>query len=303
MKRDFIHITDFSAEEIQTIFDISSRLKKETKEGSQHHYLKGKTLAMIFQKPSARTRVSFETAMWHLGGYALFLGPSDVGFGKREEIKDLAQLFSRYNDIIMARVYDHEHILELANHATVPTINGLTDYNHPCQVMADIYTVLEKRGHLEDLKISFIGDGNNVFNSWLYLAHRLPMRVSLACPEGYEPDQKLVDSTNSAGLSKVTISNDPYEIIEDSDLVYTDVWTSMGDEKEINERAQLFRPFQVNETLMKAASKQAYFLHCLPAHRGEEVTDEVIDGKQSVVWRQALNRVHAQKSIINWCLS
>lgn len=298
MKRDFIHITDFSDEEIQTIFNISSRLKKETKEGSHHHYLKGKTLAMIFEKPSARTRVSFETAMWQLGGYALFLGPSDVGFGKREEIKDLAKLFSRYNDIIMARVYDHEHILELANHATVPIINGLTDYNHPCQVMADIYTVLEKRGNLEDLKISFIGDGNNVFNSWLYLAHRLPMTVSLACPEGYEPDQKLVESANSVGLSKVTISNDPYEIISDSDVVYTDVWTSMGDDKKTNEKTQLFRPFQVNENLMKAASKQAYFLHCLPAHRGEEVTDEVIDGPQSIVFDQAENRMHVQKAII-----
>tara|TARA_Y100001970_G_C14092593_1_gene780849 strand:+ start:292 stop:1209 length:918 start_codon:yes stop_codon:yes gene_type:complete len=298
LEKDFIHITDFSIEEIKSILDVSSRLKQEASEGIQHKYLDGKNLAMIFQKPSARTRVSFEIGMWQLGGYALFLGPSDLDFGNRENIRDSAQVFSRYNDIIMARVFKHKDILEFANHATVPVINGLTDYNHPCQVMSDIFSIQEKRGHLEDLQISFIGDGNNVFNSWLFLAQRLPIRLCLASPKGYEPDQKLVDLTRTVGLSEVKISNDPYEIIAGSDIVYTDVWTSMGNEKETSKRVQNFSLFQVNESLMKVAKKEAYFLHCLPAHRGEEVTNEVLDGPQSIVFDQAENRLHVQKALL-----
>ncbi len=298
MKKDFIHITDFSIEGIKSILDVSSRLKQEASEGIQHKYLDGKNLVMVFEKPSARTRISFEIGMWQLGGYALFLGPSDLDFGNRENIRDSAQVFSRYNDIIMARVFKHKDILELANHATVPVINGLTDYNHPCQVMSDIFSIQEKRGHLEDLQISFIGDGNNVFNSWLFLAQRLPIRLCLACPKGYEPDQKLVDLTRKVGLSEVKISNDPYEIIAGSDIVYTDVWTSMGNEKEISKRVQNFRLFQVNQSLMKVAKKEAYFLHCLPAHRGEEVTNEVLDGPQSIVFDQAENRLHVQKALL-----
>ena len=298
LNKDFLHITDFSAEEIQAIFDLSTRLKMETHKGKPHHLLRGKTLAMIFQKPSARTRVSFETGMCQLGGHALFLGPADVGLGKREAVKDLAQLFSRYNDLIMARVFDHEHILQLAEHATVPVINGLTDYNHPCQVMADIFTVLEHRGHLDDLKISFIGDGNNVFHSWLFLAQRLPMQLGLACPEGYDPDKELVEKTRSTGLSEIVISHDPFDIATDSDVVYTDVWASMGQEEETEERAKIFQPFQVNSELMEAAGEKAYFLHCLPAHRGDEVTDDVIDSPQSIVFDEAENRMHVQKAIM-----
>lgn len=298
MKRDFLQITDFSAEEIKAIIDLSARLKRETQEGIKHHILKGKTLAMIFQKPSARTRISFETGMWQLGGYALFLGPADVGLGKRESVKDLAHLFSRYNDIIMARVFDHQHILELAEHATVPVINGLSNYNHPCQIMADIFTVFENRGHLEDLKVSFFGEGNNVFHSWLYLAHRIPMKICLACPKGYEPDSKLVKSVRSTSISEVIISNDPYDIVSNSDVIYTDVWASMGEEEEVANRAKIFHPFQVNSRLMRAAGDQAYFLHCLPAHRGDEVTDKVLDSSQSVVFDEAENRMHVQKAII-----
>ena len=242
MKRDFLHITDFSKEEIDVLFELSARLKKEVKKGTSHHLLKGKTLAMIFQKPSARTRVSFETGMVQLGGHALFLGPDNVGFGKREATKDLGRLFSRYNDLIMARVFDHDHILELAKHASVPVINGLTDYNHPCQIMADIFTVLEHRGHLDDFTLSFVGDGNNVFHSWMYLAQRLPMKLKLACPEGYEPDEKLVATTRSAGLSEVTISHNPFEIVAGSDVVYTDVWVSMGCEDEEESRLAKMRP-------------------------------------------------------------
>ena len=298
MKRDFLHITDFSKEEIDGLFELSARLKKEVKEETPHHLLKGKTLAMIFQKASARTRVSFETGMFQLGGHALFLGPDNVGLGKREATRDLARLFSRYNDLIMARVFDHEHIIKLAKHASVPVINGLTDYNHPCQIMADIFTVLEHRGHLDDFTLSFIGDGNNVFHSWMYLAQRLPMKLNLACPEGYEPDEKLVEMTRSAGLSEVTISHDPFEISTGSNVIYTDVWASMGQEEEAAERAKVFQPFQVNSELMKAAGEQAYFMHCLPAHRGDEVTDTVIDSDRSIVFDEAENRMHVQKALM-----
>ncbi|MBH31126.1 MAG: ornithine carbamoyltransferase [Candidatus Marinimicrobia bacterium] len=298
MKRDFLHITDFSKEEIDGLFELSARLKKEVKEGTPHHLLREKTLAMIFQKPSARTRVSFETGMFQLGGHALFLGPDNLGLGKREATRDLARLFSRYNDLIMARVFEHDHILDLAKYASVPVINGLTDYNHPCQIMADIFTVLEHRGHLDDLTLSFIGDGNNVFHSWMYLAQRLPMKLNLACPEGYEPDEKLVETTRLAGLSKVTVAHDPFDIVAGSDVIYTDVWASMGQEEEAADRAKVFQPFQVNSKLMKAAGEQAYFMHCLPAHRGDEVTDEVIDSHRSIVFDEAENRMHVQKAIM-----
>tara|TARA_Y100000590_G_scaffold301127_1_gene339459 strand:+ start:1111 stop:2028 length:918 start_codon:yes stop_codon:yes gene_type:complete len=298
LKRDFLHITDFSKEEIDGLFELSARLKKEVKEGTPHHLLREKTLAMIFQKPSARTRVSFETGMFQLGGHALFLGPDNLGLGKREATRDLARLFSRYNDLIMARVFEHDHILDLAKYASVPVINGLTDYNHPCQIMADIFTVLEHRGHLDDLTLSFIGDGNNVFHSWMYLAQRLPMKLNLACPEGYEPDEKLVETTRLAGLSKVTVAHDPFDIVAGSDVIYTDVWASMGQEEEAADRAKVFQPFQVNSKLMKAAGEQAYFMHCLPAHRGDEVTDEVIDSHRSIVFDEAENRMHVQKAIM-----
>lgn len=298
MKRDFLHITDLEAEEIHELFDLAARLKSETKGGTEHHYLKGKSLAMIFQKPSARTRVSFETGMWQLGGQALYLGPSDIGFGKRETVKDLAQLFSRYNDLIMARLFDHEHVLELGRYASVPVINGLTDYNHPCQVMTDMFTIREHRGHLDDLKIIFIGDGNNVANSWLNLARRLPIELVIICPEGYEPDIETFEAAKSVGLSDVSISHDGKEVVSGADVIYTDAWASMGQESENEERRKIFQPFQVNRDLMKVAGEQAYFMHCLPAHRGDEVTDEVIDGPQSIVFDEAENRLHVQKAIM-----
>jgi len=298
MTRNFLQITDLTTDEIHELFDLSARLKRETKAGKEHHLLKGKSLAMIFQKPSARTRVSFETGMWQLGGCALYLGPSDIGLGKREVVKDLAQLFSRYNDLIMARVFDHDHILELGKYASVPVINGLTDYNHPCQVMADIYTILEYRGHLNHLKVVFIGDGNNVANSWLNLAQRLSFELVIVCPEGYEPDSNTFEASNSAGLSQVSISHDGKEVVRDADIIYTDIWASMGQESEAGKRKNIFKPFQVNLDLMNVAGEKAYFMHCLPAHRGDEVTDDVIDGPQSIVFDQAENRLHMQKAIM-----
>lgn len=298
MKRDFLHITDFTRVEIDEVLELSVRLKKETREGTSHLLLQGKTLAMIFQKPSARTRVSFETGMYQLGGHALFLSPADIGMGKRETTADIARLFSRYNDIIMARVFDHQHILDLGKYAAIPVINGLTDFNHPCQVMSDIFTVLEHRGHLNDLKVVFVGDGNNVAHSWFKLAQRIPMELIIACPEGFEPDENVVKETQETGLSSVSVSYDSYSAAAGADVIYTDVWASMGQEEEAAERKKIFEPFQVNTELMTVAGDQAYFMHCLPAHRGDEVTDEVIDGSQSIVFDEAENRMHVQKAIM-----
>jgi len=298
MKRDFLHITDFTRDEIDEVLELSARLKKETREGTSHLLLQGKTLAMIFQKPSARTRVSFETGMYQLGGHALFLSPADIGMGKRETTADIARLFSRYNDIIMARVFDHQHILDLGKYAAIPVINGLTDFNHPCQVMSDIFTVLEHRGHLNDLKVVFVGDGNNVAHSWFKLAQRIPMELIIACPEGFEPDENVVKETQETGLSSVSVSYDSYSAAAGADVIYTDVWASMGQEEEAAERKKIFEPFQVNTELMTVAGDQAYFMHCLPAHRGDEVTDEVIDGSQSIVFDEAENRMHVQKAIM-----
>lgn len=298
MTRNLVNIADFSKVEITEILNIASQLKNEVKHNVKHHHLENKTLIMLFEKPSARTRISFETGMCQLGGNAIFLGPNDLALGKRESIEDLARVLSRYNDIIMARVFDHDHIVKLAKFSTIPVINGLTNYNHPCQILSDGLTILEKFGKLENLKISFIGDGNNVFHSWLYMGQRFPLNINIACPKGYEPNKNLVKKTEEIGISTVKISNDPYEIISDSDIVYTDVWASMGQEKESMIRTNKFSPFQVNERLMKAAGSNSYFFHCLPAHRGKEVTDEIIDGEKSVVFDQAENRLHVQKAIM-----
>jgi len=298
VKRDFISIADYSKSEIEAIFKLTTELKKKTKKGIEHHLCKGKSMAMIFAKPSARTRISFETGMYQLGGYALYLSPNDIGIGKREAIKDIARVISRYNDIIMARLFDHAHMLELAEYASVPVINGLTDYNHPCQVMADIYTVLEHRQNLNDLKITFVGDGNNVANSWLNLAARIPMHLAICSPAGYEPDQKTVQFAQKQGISAIEILQDPYTAVKNSDVVYTDVWASMGQESEAATRREIFKPYQINRALMQQAKSAALVMHCLPAHRGEEITDEVLDGPNSVVWAEAENRLHVQKAII-----
>ena len=298
MKKDFISIADYSKEELEAIFELTNELKAKTKRGETHHLCKGKTMAMIFAKPSARTRISFETGMYQLGGYALYLSPNDIGIGKREAVKDIARVVSRYNDIIMARLFDHDHILELAKFSTVPVINGLTDYNHPCQIMADIFTILEKRGHLEDLKITYIGDGNNVANSWVNLASKLPMHLVICSPSGFEPDTETLTRAHDAGVSHIEIIHDPEVAVKDADVVYTDVWASMGQEAEAEKRRKVFMPYQVNAQLMSHARKDALVMHCLPAHRGEEITDDVLDGPQSIVFDEAENRMHVQKAII-----
>lgn len=298
MKRDFLHITDFSAEEIKEVFELAKELKAYIRYGKEYTPLKGKTLAMIFAKPSARTRISFETGMYQLGGQAIYLSPDDIGIGKREAVKDIARVISRYNDIIMARLFNHEHILELAKYSTVPVINGLTDLNHPCQVMADIFTMLEHRGNLDNLKVAFIGDGNNVANSWINLAARIPMNFVLASPKDYDPDPEILANAKSEELSVIEIVHDPIEAIKDADLVYTDVWASMGQESEKEKRMKDFMPFQVNAKLMENAKSDVIIMHCLPAHRGEEITEEVLESPNSIVFDEAENRMHVQKAII-----
>ena len=298
MAKHFISIADYSKQEIEEIFSLTKELKEKTKKGEEHHLCKGLTLSMIFAKPSARTRISFETGMYQLGGYALYLSPNDIGIGKRESVSDISRVISRYNDIIMARLFDHKHIVELADFSSVPVINGLTDYNHPCQIMADMYTVLEHRSHLDDLKITYIGDGNNVANSWINLASILPFNLTICSPLGYEPDNDILVYAKEKNISNVQVLSNPEEAVKDADIVYTDVWASMGQESETKERHDIFKNYQVNQQLMSLAKVDAKVMHCLPAHRGDEITDEVIDGPQSIVFDESENRMHVQKAII-----
>lgn len=298
MKRDFIHITDFTTEEIFDTLELAQKLKEKFHDKDKHHVFRDRSLAMIFAKPSARTRVSFETGFTWMGGHALYLGPNDIGIGKREAVKDIARVFSRYNDIIMARLFEHKHMLELAKHATIPVVNGLTDYNHPCQIMADILTILEHRGNIDDPKIVYVGDGNNIVNSWLKLAERLSLDFVCACPEGFEPDKDTVASAREIGISDITITHDLKDAVKNADVIYTDVWASMGQKDEAEAREKLFADFQVNENIMKLTGKETYFMHCLPAERGREVTDGVMEADYSIVFDQAENRMHAQNAIM-----
>lgn len=298
MKKDFIHISDLTTDEIYEILDKSKWIKNQFKQNANYTPFNGKTLAMIFAKPSARTRVSFETGFYRLGGHALYLGPNDIGIGKRESTADIARVLSRFNDIIMARLFDHQDIVDLAKYATVPVINGLTDFNHPCQIMADIFTIFENRGNLNNLKVSYVGDGNNIVHSWLMLAQKIPFHFSIACPEGFEPDKDLVNKVKEIGISEVEIVNDPYQSVKNSDVVYTDVWASMGQKEEAEQRRKLFSKFQINDQLMDSTGKKTLFMHCLPAERGVEVTDSVCDASYSIIFDQAENRMHAQNAIM-----
>lgn len=296
---DFLHISDFDKATIMKILDRAAEVKAVIKSGDRTFLpFKGKTMAMIFAKPSMRTRVSFETGFFLLGGHAIYLGPDDIQMGKREETRDVARVLSRYNDIIMARVFAHQDILDLAKHATVPVINGLTDYNHPCQIMADALTIIEHVGRLEGTKVVYVGDGNNIVHSWLLLAAVIPFHFVCACPKGFEPDAKTVQKAQQAGISKIEITNDPQEAVRGADVVYSDVWASMGQKEEAAHRRQVFQGFQVDENLMKLAGPKAYFMHCLPAERGVEVTDGVIEAPNSIVFPQAENRMHAQNAIM-----
>ena len=298
VKRDFLHINDLTTDEIHHVLSLAAEVKAGIRADKDYKPFKGMSMAMIFAKPSARTRLSFETGFYLLGGHAIYLGPSDIDIGKREAVKDIARVVSRYNHIIMARLFSHAHITEMAEYADVPVINGLTDYNHPCQVMADIFTIQEHRGNLNDLKVVYLGDGNNVVNSWLRLAMRLPFHFVCACPEHYEPDAETVRAAVAEGISKIEIVHDPKTAVKDADVVYTDVWASMGQKHEAKEREKHFQEYQVNDALMASTGRETLFLHCLPAERGREVTDSVIESPASVVFDEAENRMHVQNAIL-----
>ncbi|MBF6567996.1 MAG: ornithine carbamoyltransferase [Candidatus Binataceae bacterium] len=300
MKRDFIDLSSLAPGELSGLLGLAARLKSELKNGLEHPYLRGRTLAMIFQKPSLRTRITFETGMAQLGGHAIYLAPDDIGIGERESVKDVARNLSRWVDLIMIRTFAHATCLELAREATVPVINGLTDLLHPCQLAADLLTLMQHFGELRKLKIAFVGDGFNLAHSWIEAAALAGFELRVACPAGYEPGKNFVARLRRERLGILT--DDPLEAVRGADVIYTDTWTSMGQETEAERRRQDFKHFQVNHALMRHAAREAIVMHCLPAHRGEEITDEMLDGPQSLVLEQAENRLHAQKAVMVWLL-
>ena len=299
-QRHLLSLKDYSRGDIDEIYDLARKLKADR--GAYRESLKGKTLGMIFQKPSTRTRVSFEVGMFQLGGAALFLGSDAIQLNRGETIADTARVLSRYVDGIMARVFAHQDVLDLARHGTVPVINGLSDLLHPCQALADYFTLLEKRGKLDGLKIAYVGDGNNVCHELMFGAVKLGLNMSVAAPAGYPPNPLIVKSAAREAQKGKTpapvVVEDPMEAVAGADVVYTDVWTSMGQEAEAEARSAAFEGYMVTTDMMAAASPEAVFMHCLPAHRGEEVEAEVIDGPQSVVFDEAENRLHVQKAVL-----
>jgi ornithine carbamoyltransferase len=301
MKRDFLAIADYSAEEIKEMLDLALDLKKEYFSQGNKPILSGKVLGMIFNKPSLRTRISFDIAMRHLGGDALFISPAEIGLGQRESIADVARVMAGYVQGIMARVFEHDHVIELAKYSSVPVINGLSDYNHPCQAMADVFTIYEKFSKLEGLNVVFIGDGNNVAVSLMHACAKLGLNFSIASPEGYDiPTDawKSAEKMASESGTRLDTFRDPVEAVIGKDVIYTDTWVSMGQEEEAERRKKVFPPFQVNTDLVSKANKDVIVMHCLPAHRGHELTDEVADGPHSAIFPQAHNRLHAQKAIL-----
>jgi ornithine carbamoyltransferase len=302
---NLISLRDYSPDDLDEIFDLAARVKAEP--AAYGGVLQGKSLAMIFQKPSTRTRVSFEVGMFELGGKALFLGAEAIQLQRGETVADTARVLSRLVDGIMARVHSHQDLLDIARHATVPVINGLSDLLHPCQALADYFTLRERRGTLDGLKIAYVGDGNNVCHELMFGAVKLGLRMSIASPAGYTPKETLVKiasrEAQKVGRPPVEVTDDPMAAVADADVVYTDVWTSMGQEEEADARLAAFEGFSVTPEVMAAASPDVVFMHCLPAHRGEEVAAEVVDGPQSVVFDQAENRLHTQKAILMLLLS
>ncbi|HEY3314809.1 MAG TPA: ornithine carbamoyltransferase [Bacillota bacterium] len=299
--KDLISLHDLTREEIEQIIDLGAHLKLRRKAGDEASLCKGKTLGMIFTKASTRTRVSFEVAMFQLGGHALYLSSNDLQLKRGETIADTARVLSRYLDGIMIRTFDHKDVTDLAQYAGIPVINGLTDLLHPCQILADLLTIKEKKNQLEGMKLAYVGDGNNVTHSLLFGCSKVGMDVAVATPEGYEPNKdvvKLAKEDAAASGSTIEVGNDAYVAVDGADVIYTDTWASMGQEAEHDKRVKIMKPFQVNPKLIKAAKKDCLFMHCLPAHRGEEVTDEVADGSHSVIFDEAENRLHVQKAIL-----
>ena len=299
--KDFLQIGDFTKDELMDLIHLAIQLKNKQKMGEAHRYLEGKTLAMIFEKSSTRTRVSFETGMYQLGGMAQFLSSSDMQLGNGETVADTAQVLSRYVDVIMIRTFGHDIVEEVANNASIPVINGLTDDAHPCQVLADLMTIFEEKGSFEELKLTYVGDGNNMSQSLIIGCALMGIDCHVAVPKGYEVKQSVIEKAQQLGIktgAEIVQTHDPKEAVKDADIIYTDVWTSMGFEDEQEVRMQAFAGFQVNEELVKEAKDDYLFMHCLPAKREVEVTSAVLDGENSVVFDQAENRLHAQKAVL-----
>jgi len=299
--KDFLSVEDFSGREINHIFAFTSALKAEIKKGKKHNYLHRKSLAMIFEKDSTRTRVSFETGMTQLGGHALFISGEEIKLGKRETVHDIAKVLSRYVDGIMIRTFSHANVVEMAAYAAVPVINGLSDSFHPCQALADIFTIYEREKGLRGVKLSYIGDGNNVANSLLHCAALTGVDISIACPDGYRPDEGAVEFSKKAAMktgSKIEITDRIEEAVRGSNYIYTDVWTSMGQERESAKRKKIFAKYKISKKLLSACAPDCRVMHCLPAHRGEEIDADVLDSERSIVFDQAENRLHVQKAIM-----
>lgn len=299
--KDLLTINALTTEEIADILTLSAELKKKQKNRQMDCPLIGRTLGMFFEKPSTRTRVSFEVGIYQLGGQAIVLPVSDLQIGRGETIADTARVLSRYIDAIVIRTFEHKIVEEWAEHASIPVINGLTDLHHPCQALADVFTIKEKKGNLNGLKLTYIGDGNNVAHSLIEICAKTGIDISLACPKGYEPDKKIVRSAIEDAKkngSKIEISSNPQKAAKDADVLYTDVWASMGQEKEHKKRLKIFKDYQLNKKLLKAAKPDALVMHCLPAHRGEEITEDVLEGTNSVIFDQAENRLHTQKAVM-----
>ena len=298
MKKDLLTINDFGREEILALFEKSKNLKEKSKKGLEHLPLKGKSLGMIFNKHSTRTRISFEVGMFELGGQALFLTGDQLQLNRGETLKDSAQVLSRYLNGILIRTHDHKEVVDLAEHATIPVINGLTDLNHPVQILADIFTIKEKLGEIENVKIAYVGDYNNVAYSWMNGASLMGIDLKVACPPEFKPASLPL----LLGNGKVEITEDPFQAVKDADIIYTDVWISMGDKGDLEKKEKLLTPYQINQKLLDATGKSSLVMHCLPAHRGMEITSEVLDGKDSIVFDQAENRLHVQKAILETLL-
>jgi ornithine carbamoyltransferase len=298
MKKDLLSVYELDPADFEKIWEKARRLKKSLKEGKLHASLKGKTLGMIFDKSSTRTRISFEVGMYQLGGIALFLNSRDTQIGRGEIIADSARMMSRYLDGIMIRTFSQASVEEFAHCATIPVINGLTDLLHPCQILSDLFTIKEKKSTYDGLKIVYVGDGNNIANTWIEAAARLPLELALACPEGYDPDAQIMAKGMKESKEGITLYRDPSEAAKNADILYTDVWASMGQESENEERKKIFKNYQINKRLLNEAKKDVIVMHCLPAHRGEEISADIIDGPHSVVIDQAENRLHVQKAIL-----
>jgi ornithine carbamoyltransferase len=302
MKRDLLSIRDLSSQEIIGLVSSAGKMKKELAEGKLPQTLAGKIVGLVFLKPSTRTRVSFEAAIYRLGGQAMFMTAKDTQISRKEPLADMARVMDRYIDALVIRTFAQQDVADLAKYASIPVVNALTDTFHPCQVLADLLTIKEKRGSIDNLTVAWVGDGNNVANSWINAAARLGFTLNLACPSGYEPDKEMMDWAKSQGKGKITLIPDAKKAVANADVLYTDVWASMGQEAEAEKRLNAFRDFQINAKLLAAAPAHAIVLHCLPAHRGEEITEDVLEGPQSAVFDQAENRLHLQMALLDWLI-